>query len=125
MQIVDTRTAKIFIDENNVLQILLYKNSVVDYEDALDNVLVVKTLTKGEPCLKLIDIRYQVTIEAKAQRFIDTKDVQNKTIARAVIINSSVKRVTFNFFTKFNSNQTPTKFFTCKKEAIEWLKSFK
>jgi len=125
MQIVETRTAKIFIDENNILQILLYKNSVVDYEDALDNILVVKTLTKGEPCLKLIDIRYQVKIEAKAQGFIDTKDVQGKTIARAILINNSVKRITFNFFIKFNSNQIPTKFFANKKEAIEWLKSFK
>jgi hypothetical protein len=124
MQIVETRTAKIFIDENNILQILLYKNAVIDYEDAIDNVLVVKKLTKGESCLKLIDIRYHVKIEAKAQHFIDTKDVQNKTIARAVLINSSVVKVTFNFFAKFNSNQIPTKFFTIKKEAIEWLKSF-
>lgn len=124
MQVAETRTAKIFIDEYGILHLLLYKNATVDYEDAIDNFLVIKTLTKGEPCLKLIDIRFQVKIEKKAQLFIDSKDVQSKTIARAILINNSVKRMTFNFFIKFNSCQIPTKFFTNKKAAIEWLKNF-
>lgn len=123
-KVVQTRTAKIFIDEHNILQILPFKNSVIDYEDALDNYLVVKALTKGEAYLKLIDIRYNVTIEPKAKMFIDSKDVRGKTIARAILINSEVKRVTFNFFAKINSNQIPTKFFITKKVAIEWLNTF-
>lgn len=125
MEVVETRTARIFVDENNILHLLLYKKAVVDYEDALDNFLVIKTLTKGEPCLKLIDIRNHVKIEEKAKKFIDKKDVQGKTIARAILINSNVIRITFNFFIKYNSNQIPTKFFSHKKEAVEWLKSFK
>lgn len=124
MKVVETRTAKIFIDENNILQILLHRNCIVDYEDALDNALVIKRLTKGEPCFKLVDIRYQVKFEPKAQRFIDSKDVQDKTLARAILINNSVIRVTFNFFVQFNSIHIPTKFFTKKDAAIKWLKSF-
>lgn len=124
MQIVETRTAKIFIDENNILQILLHRNSVVDYEDALDNALVIKRLTKGGACFKLVDIRYHVKFEIKAKKFIDSKDVQATTLARAVLINNSVKRVTFNFFIQFNSVQIPTRFFTKKDEAIKWLKTF-
>jgi hypothetical protein len=123
-KVVETRTAKIFINEYNILEILPYKNVVIDYEDALDNYLVVKVLTKGKAYAKLIDIRYNVTIEPKAKQFIDSKDVQGKTIARAILINSEVKRVTFNFFAKINSNQIPTKFFITKKVAIEWLNSF-
>ena len=113
------------MDEHGVLQILLFENVVVDYEDAVDNALVVRRLTKGNPCLKLIDIRNDVKIEAKAQQYLDSKDVQGKTLARAILINNSVKRLTLNFFTKFNSQQVPTKFFTEKKEAMEWLREIR
>lgn len=125
MKAVETRTAKILMDEHGVLQILLFENVVVDYEDAVDNALVVRRLTKGNPCLKLIDIRNDVKIEAKAQQYLDSKDVQGKTLARAILINNSVKRLTLNFFTKFNSQQVPTKFFTEKKEAMEWLREIR
>lgn len=122
MKAVETRTAKILMDEHGVLQILLFENVVVDYEDAIDNALVVRRLTKGKSCLKLIDIRNDVKIEAKAQQYLDSKDVQSKTLARAILINNSVKRLTLNFFIKFNSQQVPTKFFTEKEEAMEWLR---
>jgi hypothetical protein len=121
MQIIETRTAKIHLDEHNILYLMMNKNALVDYEDAMDNYLVIKSLTNRKPCLKLIDIRGNVTFSVKAKSFLDTKDVQEKTIARAILINSSVKRVTFNFFTQFNSHEIPTKFFINKKEAIEWL----
>lgn len=124
MKFVETRTAKIGLDENNILHILLFENIIVDYEDTLDNYLVVKNLTKGEPCLKLIDIRHQVRILPKAKRFIDSKDVQAKTIARAVLVNNTVAKLTLNFFVKFNSRGIPTKFFVTKQNAIHWLKTF-
>jgi hypothetical protein len=123
MQIVETRTAKIFLDENNILHLMICRHATLDYEDALDNYLIVKNLTKGKPCFKLIDIRYQVKIEQRAKLFLDTKDVQSKTLARAILINSTVKRKTFNFFIKFNLQKTLTKFFTKEEEAKEWLRS--
>jgi hypothetical protein len=125
MQIIETRTAKIHLDENNILHLMINKNAIVDYEDAMDNFLVIKSLTNRKSFLKLIDIRYEVKFSIKAKHFLDTKDVQEKTIARAILINSTVKRVTFNFFTQFNSHEIPTKFFIDKKEAIKWLLTFK
>jgi hypothetical protein len=104
---------------------MINKNAIVDYEDAMDNFLVIKSLTNRKSFLKLIDIRYEVKFSIKAKHFLDTKDVQEKTIARAILINSTVKRVTFNFFTQFNSHEIPTKFFIDKKEAIKWLLTFK
>lgn len=124
MNFVETRTAKIGLDENNILHFLLNENISVDYEDALDNYLVVKNFTKGEPCLKLIDIRHQVKISSKAKRFIDSKDVQAKTIARAILVSNTVAKLTLNFFIKFNSMNVPTKFFVTEQNAIDWLKTF-
>lgn len=121
---IKTRTAEIFLDKDLILHIIVLDSVTIDYEDALDNFLVVKRLLKDRSCVKLIDIRCKCHFEAKAKRFADTKDVQGNTLCRAILINSSVKKVTLNYFLKFNSQKIPTKFFTEYDEAIIWLKSF-
>jgi hypothetical protein len=124
MQKVKTRTAEIYLDKDLILHIVMFNGVIIDYEDALDNFLVAKRFTKEKNCVKLIDIRCKCYFEAKAKQFIDTKDVQGKTLCRAILINSSVKKVTLNFFLKYNTQKIPTRFFTEYTEAIIWLKSF-
>lgn len=124
MQKVKTRTAEIYLDKDSILHIIMLENVIIDFEDALDNFLVVKNLVKEKNCVKLIDMRCKCRFEAKAKQFLDTKDVQGKTLARAILINSSAKKVTLNYFLKFNTQKVITKFFTEYNEAIIWLKSF-
>lgn len=123
MQKVKTRTAEIYLDKESILHIIVLNNVIIDYEDALDNFLVVKNLVKDRSCVKLIDIRNKCQFDTKAKKFLDTKDVQGKTLGRAILINSSVKKVTLNYFMKFNTQQVPTKFFTEYNDSIIWLKS--
>jgi hypothetical protein len=122
---VKTRTAEIYLDKDLILHIVMLNDVIIDYEDALDNFLVVKQLVKDRSFVKLIDIRCKCRFEAKAKRFLDTKDVQGKTLCRAILINNSVKKVTLNYFLKFNSQKVLTKFFTEYDEAVTWLKGFK
>lgn len=119
-----TRTADIYLDDNNILHIVLLADVTVDAEDALDNILVARQFTKNKPCVKLIDIRAGFKLEKKAKILLDKADVQRKTNARAIITGSKLKKVAINFFLKYNSNSIPTKFFTDINEAIEWLKSY-
>jgi hypothetical protein len=119
-----TRTADIYLDDNNILHIVMLSGVIVDNEDALDNLLVVRQLTKNKPCVKLVDIRAGFKLTKKAKVYLDRADVQNKTNARAIITGSSIKKVALNFFLKYNSNSIPTKFFTDINEAIEWLKPY-
>lgn len=122
---VKTRTAEIYLDKDLILHIVMLNNVIIDYEDALDNFLVAKRLVKERYCVKLIDVRCKCHFETKAKHFLDTKDVQGKTLCRAILINCNVKKVTLNYFLKFNSQKVPTMFFTDYNEAINWLKSFK
>jgi hypothetical protein len=123
MKKVKTRTAEIYLDANSILHIIMLNDVVVDYEDAIDNFLVVKGFVKEKKCMKLIDIRGKCRFETKAKKFLDTKDVQGKTLARAIIINSNVEKLTLNFFSKFNTNKIPTRFFTEYEAGLTWLKS--
>lgn len=119
-----TRTAQIYLDENGILHLIMNARVVVDVEDAIDNHLVIKNITQNKPCVRLIDIRKVFKIDKKAKVYIDKKQTQANTIARAILMSSGLRKSTANFFVKFNSNLIPTKFFIDYDEAIEWLRTY-
>ncbi|HXB39928.1 MAG TPA: hypothetical protein VNZ49_05250 [Bacteroidia bacterium] len=125
MKEVKTRTAKIFIDENDILHFVMVENVHLDFDDAIDNALVIKRLTNGEPSLKLVDTRVSWTIDKKAQTFLRSNEVKEKTIARAVVKNSAFDAMLVNFFAGLSKPKVPTKIFTDYDEAYKWLLSLK
>ena len=124
MKIIKTRTGEFFIDKNAILHAIMFKGVLVDYEDALDNFLVIKNLTNNTPCVKLIDVSNSPRIDSKAKKFLENKELQTMTKARAILTSNRVKKVSFNFFLQFNSAKVPTKFFIDYDEAINWLKEY-
>jgi hypothetical protein len=118
---VETNTATIFIDENEIIHVVLYEGIVMDYYDAMDHYLVIKDLNGNKPVLKLIDSRCNWTIQRRAQEFLSGKEVKEKTIARAVVLNSSIKTALMNFFNDLNKPEVPTKNFTDYDKAYQWL----
>ena len=120
-----TRTAEIFLDENNIVHLIMFSMVVVDIEDAIDNFLVIKNITQGKKHLRLIDARKFFKIDNKAKKFIDKKEMQENTIARAIFISNNARKTAANFFLRFNANKIPTKFFTDYNEAIDWLKTLR
>lgn len=125
MKSIKTRTGEFFLDENGILNAVMFENVVVDYEDALDNFLVIKNLTFNKPTLRLVDLTNNPRFEAKAKKFLENKEVQSIALARAILTGNNVKKVSLNFFIKLNSGKIPTRFFTNYNEAIAWLKLFK
>lgn len=116
----ETRTATIYADENGILHIIMREDSRVDHEDALDNLLVVKTYTKGKKALKLIDATAKFKVEKKARELINSVDAK-QTIARAVLKSSLISKMLLNFFNELNKHETPTKVFSDYDEAYKWL----
>lgn len=117
---ITTRTAIIYMDENGVLHIEMLEGVRVDHDDAVDNLPVVKSFTKGKKALKLIDARSRFRIEKRAREVIDSVDAK-QTIARAVVKGSIITRVLLSFFTGLNKSTTPTKIFSDYDEAYKWL----
>jgi hypothetical protein len=113
------------MDENNIIHMVMHDNVVLDLEDAMDNALVIRNLSKGNRVLKLIDSRANWTIEKKAREFLNSKEVKDNTIARAVVKSSVVNSKLINFFIKLNKPQFPTKIFTDYEEAYQWLLEIK
>ena len=125
MNKVKTRTANIFLDDNKILHIEIIDGVNIDYEDAIDNHLVCKNLSNNQKVLKLLDSRVKWSIDKKAETFAESKEVEEKTRARAIIVGSTIQSVLSNFFNRLNKPNVPTMVFSDYDEAYQWLVSFK
>lgn len=120
-----TRTAEISFEEDSYVYVKLIPNSVIDEADALDNLLVIKTISGNSKQLKLIDSRGKITLTPKAVE-VSKKNVSDKnTLARAYLVDSFLSTVLRSFFESFQRSEIPQKFFTKKEEAVKWLLTFK
>lgn len=117
----ETNTCVIYKDERNIIHVLIKDGAVIDYYDALDQYLVIKNLSDNKPVLKLIDGRCKWLVEKKGRQFFAGKEVKEKTIARAILVNSTIRKVLLNFFNDLNKPEVPAKVFNDYDEAYRWL----
>ena len=92
-----TRTAIINLEAEGYIKIKMLSGVVVDEEDALDNMLVIKNLSAGKKMQKLIDARgnWSMTTEARA---VSKKNFSPETtLARAYVIDSFLTKLMFTF----------------------------
>ncbi len=120
-----TRTAKISLEKEGYIKISILPDSIIDTEDALDNLLVIKNLSEGKKMLKLFDARGKWSMTSEAKKVSKKNVSPENTVARAYIIDSFLTKVMFNFFRSFTRLEVPEDFFNNEQEAIDWLLSFK
>jgi len=119
----NTRTAEISLDKRGFMKIKILPDSIIDVEDALDNLLVIKSYSSGKKILKLIDLRGRWTM-TKTAKEVSKKNVSaENTIARAYVIDSYLTKIMLSFFQSFQSKELPQQFFNSEEDAIKWLLS--
>lgn len=120
--VVKTRTAEFFIDDNRILWTIVFPDVLIDEHDAFDNLLVVRNLTNGKPIRKILDARasgWKMSEEAKESGKKNYKP--ELTIARAILINSGLGTHLLNFIKTVFNQSYPVKYFKNEQEAINWL----
>lgn len=120
-----TRTAKISLEKEGYIKIQMLPDIIVDAEDALDNMLVIKSLSDGKKTLKLIDARGKWSMTPEARKVSKKNFAPETTLARAYIVDSFLTKLTLNFLMSFSEKKVPEEFFNHEEEAITWLLSFK
>ena len=118
-----TRTAKISLEKEGYLRIVMLSDVTVDAEDALDNMLVVKNLSKGKKMLKLVDARGNWSMTSAAREVTKKNFSPETTLARAYIVDSYLTKVMFTFLRSFGEKKVPEEFFNHEEEAVTWLLS--
>lgn len=119
-----TRTCEIYMDEFGILHVKMLGGVIMDKEDAADNFLVARTLTKNKKVLKLIDSRSIYGINKGGRDFIEKQSKSRPDIAKAILVSTLLQKYLMIFFNSLETPLYPVKIFTSKKKAIDWLKSF-
>ncbi len=66
----------------------------------------------------------QISKEARVYGQLKSKELKNKVIAEAVVVNSLTQKMVANFYFAFVKDFYPAKFFTDIDKAKEWLSEF-
>ncbi|MDX5419622.1 MAG: hypothetical protein LPK09_10435 [Hymenobacteraceae bacterium] len=77
---------------------------------------------KAYPCLVDVILLKNSTKEA---RDYFANEGNEGILANALLVNSSAFKMMANFYVMVNKPQNPTRLFTDKKSALEWLEQFK
>jgi hypothetical protein len=119
-----TRTTEIFLDESGILHIKMLDNARVEIEDVAFNHMAMWALTKGKPALELIDSTVKYFVTSDASDYIIKKNTTERTLARAIIVDSFLSQSTRYLFVRFCNSPLPTKIFITKEAGLAWLRSF-
>ena len=120
---ITTRTAKLWLRDDGIIQMVSQPQDREHLEDAQANIAVVAKLTE-KPRPKLVDMRAVPGIDREARLYYSSAEAARLSTAVALLVESPVTQVMANFFIGFNKPLIPIRLFTSEVEAIVWLKSF-
>lgn len=120
-----TRTAIITLESEGYIKIKMLPGVVIDAEDALDNMLVIKNLSAGNKMLKLVDARGSWSMTPEARKTSKKNFKPETTLARAYIVDSFLTKLMFTFLRSFTNKKVPEEFFNHEDDAVAWLLTFK
>jgi hypothetical protein len=121
---IETKTANIYIEDKIVY--LIYKSHAdVGLHEIEENIKVKATIQKGEKMKTLVDVTWVWQYSEEARKIVSSEQFKNITIAMAVVVGYSLPiKMVANFFMKINKPLTPTKLFSNREKAKEWLDNF-
>ncbi len=97
----------------------------VDFSLVNDGIIKRLELTKGRTYPLFSDFRAVRRGSREARERMAAKDGGIGVSAVAVLVNSKVHRVIYNFFHSIYKAPAPAKLFTDKEKALAWLEQFK
>lgn len=121
---VDLKAFKTWLGEDGICYTVVKFNAIIELEDALENTAAVKKVSAGTAFPILVNLK-EINYISKEAR--DHFSMQNRTpgvTAIAMLIKSPSSKIIGNFFLGLNKPAVPTKLFTDKGKAVNWLQQF-
>ena len=122
MKEIVTRTARIRLEEDDLVHVTTLPGVVQTLADAKENEQAENELTGGERHTLLVDMREIRAQDREARQYYTRPEAQKTIRAVAIVIGSPMSRVIGNFFLGFNKPSVPNRLFTSEAEAIVWLR---
>ena len=106
---------------NSIIQIKIFPGTDIDAEDASEMRKVVLQLADGGKYAIFLDATEMFNISDDARKLIASIENGSQRIAIGVYIKSLANKLIGNFFIKVNKPNSPTKLFSTRESALEWL----
>ena len=113
----------IWIEDGIVHIIYLYEQFTEEMVDSLIKQRLELTKDKSYPMFS--DIRKTKSFTREARQRFAQKDAGYGTMVVAILINSKIQEIIYNFFSTVYKAPSPAKMFTDKEKSLKWLKQFK
>jgi hypothetical protein len=115
---------KMVLYDNGIMNIIFKENTLITMEDVSEVMLWVASLGERK-YLNLMEGAYNTDIDSLVREF-SASDKENKfTIADAIVITSPAHKMITDFYVNKNKPVKPTRVFTDREEAVNWLLTFK
>jgi len=122
---VTTRTSKIWLREDGIVQVAIFPNAEEGLADARANIAASFKIGFEQRRPLLVDIRYMKSFDRAARVYYSSAETAQTITALALLVESPLSRLLANFFMGLNKVQVPTRLFTAEDKAVEWLKGFR
>lgn len=123
MQKINLNKISISLLKEGLLYIHLKSNTTITLTDCLQAVSAMGKITKGKKLPVLIDAGDFCSINNESRVYAASKAANIFTVADAIAVYDSGQQLIANFYLNNNKPTVPTKIFSNKKEAIDWLKA--
>ncbi len=114
----------IFELENEILFANIKSKLKIDKNIAIEIVKTRMGFTEGKSYPQLIQDMGVISIDREAREYFSSEGIMGIT-AGAFLLNSVFSKFLGNFYLKITRPPIPTKIFTDKAKALEWLGKFK
>jgi hypothetical protein len=106
---------------NEIACIKFNKAIKIELEHAIEMVGTRKKATNNTPRLVIMDGTNITNVSKEARDYLSSEEATEGIIAGAFLVDSPLTKILGNFFLKISKPNKPSKLFTNREEAIEWL----
>lgn len=107
----------------NLLENHILDNSTIEVEDVMEIKAINMQLTNGKPYAAILSFGFMTEVTQKSRELLASKDFQQNTIAKALLVNNFGHRLLGNFYLTVNKPHIRTRLFTDRELALNWLRS--
>lgn len=116
---VSTSKATTWIDSEKILCTRAFQSNKLCLNELQDICFAQEKICENQSFPELVNLRDIRSIPSECQEFF--LQPQRKALAYAFLVSSETKKILENFKLLFKTSSKPTKFFTCRKKARDWL----
>ncbi len=118
----DFENIRMVLYKNSIMNVIFKDNRLITLEDVKEVNDWVASLG-SQKYLNLMEGAYNTDIDSIVREFSASEKENKYTIADALVISTSAHKLITDFYVKVNKPYKPTRIFTNREEAIEWLLS--